>query len=96
MAKSSCAEVRSHLYVALDLSYIPQASFQKIKVQAEEVARIIGGFKKLPFKTKSKAREPTKQVDNVRRKLRLFRPRNSRHSALITHYSGTCDKLFRN
>ncbi len=45
MAKSSCAEVRSHLYVALDLDYIAQGSFQKIRVQAEEVARIIGGLR---------------------------------------------------
>jgi four helix bundle protein len=45
MAKSSCAEVRSHLYVALDLDYLTQPTFQKIKAQAEEVARIIGGLR---------------------------------------------------
>jgi four helix bundle protein len=45
MAKSSCAEVRSHLYVALDLNYMPQACFQKIRAQAEEVARIIRGLR---------------------------------------------------
>lgn len=45
IAKSSCAEVRSHLYVALDLDYLPERTFEKIKTQAEEVARIIGGLK---------------------------------------------------
>jgi len=45
IAKSSCAEVRFDLYVALDLNYIPQASFQKIRAQAEEVARIISGLR---------------------------------------------------
>ena len=45
MAKASCAEVRSHLYVALDLDYLAQGSFQKIRAQAEEVARITGGLR---------------------------------------------------
>ncbi len=45
MAKSSCAEVRSHLYVALDLDYLSSESFNKAMNQAEEVARIVGGLK---------------------------------------------------
>jgi four helix bundle protein len=46
IAKSSCAEVRSQLYVALDIQYLPESIFKKLKLQAEEVARIIGGLRK--------------------------------------------------
>ena len=56
IAKSSCAEVRSHLYVALDLDYLTQGSFQKIKAQAEEVARIIGGLR-ISVQNKIKSRK---------------------------------------
>jgi four helix bundle protein len=59
MAKSSCAEVRSHLYVALDLDYLAQESFQKIKAQAEEVARIIGGLR-ISVQKKSKTQKSNK------------------------------------
>jgi len=45
MTKSSCAEVRSHLYVALDLDYLSRDSFDRAMCQAEEVARIVGGLK---------------------------------------------------
>ena len=38
-AKASCAEVRSQLYVALDIGYIDDATFQKLREQAEEVGR---------------------------------------------------------
>src|SRR4051812_44663761 len=44
IAKSSCAEVRSQLYVALDAGYLAQQRFELLFVQAEEVARIIGGL----------------------------------------------------
>jgi four helix bundle protein len=44
-AKSSCAEVRSHLYVALDAGYLDKASFDLLIQQAEEVARIVGGLR---------------------------------------------------
>ncbi|MBI5668260.1 MAG: four helix bundle protein [Chloroflexi bacterium] len=45
IAKGSCAEVRSQLYIALDTGYLTQADFQKLITQAEEVARIIGGLR---------------------------------------------------
>jgi len=43
IAKGSCAEVRSQLFVALDVSYLRTADFQKLMSEAEEVGRIVGG-----------------------------------------------------
>jgi len=44
-AKASCAEVRTHLYVAFDIGYLDQRSFDQLLAQAEEVGRIIGGLR---------------------------------------------------
>ena len=44
-AKSSCAEVRSQLYVALDVHYLPDTTFNAIMAQAHEVARVVGGLR---------------------------------------------------
>ncbi|NTW68463.1 MAG: four helix bundle protein [Chlorobiaceae bacterium] len=45
IAKGSCAEVKSQLYVALDAEYLDKPMFQQLKNQAEEVSRIIGGLR---------------------------------------------------
>jgi four helix bundle protein len=45
IAKSSCAELRSQLYIALDIGYIDQIKFKQLLNQAEEVARIISGLR---------------------------------------------------
>ena len=45
VAKSSCAELRSHLYVAFDAGYLGQTDFDQLLAQAQEVARIIGGLR---------------------------------------------------
>jgi four helix bundle protein len=44
-AKASCAEVRSQLYVALDVGYIDIRTFQELRTQSEEVGRIVGGLR---------------------------------------------------
>jgi four helix bundle protein len=45
VAKASSAEVRSLLYVALDVEYLAQDLHVKLRHQAEEVGRIIAGLK---------------------------------------------------
>ena len=45
IAKSSCAEVRSHLYVALDAKYIGETEFNEIMSLAIEVGKIVGGLR---------------------------------------------------
>ncbi|MBH8572460.1 four helix bundle protein [Nostocaceae cyanobacterium CENA369] len=45
IAKASCAELRSQLYVALDVNYIQQSEFNQVLNQAQEVGRIIGGLR---------------------------------------------------
>lgn len=45
ISKSSCAEVRSHLYVALDLHYLSPDVFSRLMAQADEVARIVGALR---------------------------------------------------
>ena len=44
-AKGSCAELRSQLYVALDVGYLDQAKFEKLSALADEVARVLGGLR---------------------------------------------------
>lgn len=45
IAKASCAEVRSQLYVALDVGYVEQTEFNELMTQATEVGRILGGLR---------------------------------------------------
>ena len=45
IAKASCAELRSQLYVALDVGYLTDDAFNVLIAQADEVARIIGGLR---------------------------------------------------
>ncbi len=44
IAKGSCGEVRSQIYLALDCGYVSENEFQNIKSKAEEVSKLIQGF----------------------------------------------------
>jgi len=44
IAKGSCGELRSMLYLAVDLSYINDKNFNLMYNQATEVSKIISGF----------------------------------------------------
>lgn len=43
-SKGSCAEVKSHLYAALDQEYISKRTFDVLYGKADETGRLIGGF----------------------------------------------------
>ena len=45
IAKGSCAELRSQLYVAVDAGYLKQDDFDALLDTAVEVARIVGGLR---------------------------------------------------
>ena len=45
IAKGSCAEVRSQLYVAYDVGYVSNNEFDKLKKLTEELSKIIGGLR---------------------------------------------------
>lgn len=45
IAKGSCAEVRSQLYIASDIGYIDQNCFNELYVLISEISRIIGGLR---------------------------------------------------
>lgn len=44
IAKGSAAEVRSQLYLALDLNYITQETFDDLFSEITEISRLLGGF----------------------------------------------------
>ena len=45
VAKASCAEVRSQLYIALDAEYLDTSAFAALQEAANEVARILNGLR---------------------------------------------------
>ena len=61
-AKASCAEVRSHLYVALDVGYLAEKQFAQILAQAEEVGRILGGLRSAVEKQRNEQRHPPRRI----------------------------------
>ena len=44
LSKGSSAEVKSHLYVALDAHFITETQFKQTYQLADETGRLIGGF----------------------------------------------------
>jgi four helix bundle protein len=45
IAKASCGELRSHIYVAYDAGYIDTPTFNRLLQSTEEAGRIIGGLR---------------------------------------------------
>lgn len=45
IAKGSCAEIRSQLYIALDTGYIDKQQFEHLHDLAFEVSKILGGLR---------------------------------------------------
>lgn len=45
IAKASCAELRSQLYVALDAGYLTQDVFSPLMTKATEVGQVVGGLR---------------------------------------------------
>lgn len=45
IAKGSCAELRTQLYVALDVGYLREPTFKALMAQATEVGQILGGLR---------------------------------------------------
>lgn len=59
IAKGSCGEVRSHLYVAFDLGYLTEAEFEGLLAEAREVGRIVAALRKaVAVSKKGSASEP--------------------------------------
>lgn len=44
IAKGSCGEVRSQLYVAQELEYVDRQEFISAKTQAEDLSKALSGF----------------------------------------------------
>lgn len=45
VAKASCAELRSQLYVASDVGHVHKEDFEALMTLAEEVGKILGGLR---------------------------------------------------
>ena len=56
IAKGSCAELRSQLYVSLDVGHIDLTTFQTLDALAKETSRLVGGLRSAVYKQKMKAK----------------------------------------
>lgn len=52
IAKGSCAEVSSQLYLAFDVGYLTQEQFNILNAKTKEISRIIGGLRSSIHKQK--------------------------------------------
>lgn len=60
-AKGSCAETRSHLYVAFDVGHLPRDEFEQLLRQAEEVGKIVGGLRAAVQRQREQAKKEKKR-----------------------------------
>ncbi len=44
ISKASCGELRSHLYIALDIDYIDKSKFDNLYNQSEAISKSLAGF----------------------------------------------------
>jgi len=58
VAKASCAEVRSQLYIAYDIGYLNETQFSQLLSQAQEVNRILGGLRSAVDKQRNQQLKP--------------------------------------
>ncbi len=54
VAKASCGEVRSILYVAMDIGYVNESEFNALHKLVEEISRILGGLRVSLERTKGR------------------------------------------
>ncbi|HZW08807.1 MAG TPA: four helix bundle protein [Phycisphaerales bacterium] len=56
VAKASCAELRSHVYVALDAQHLSPDRADEIMRLAEQTSRVVSGLRTLVARTRTKPR----------------------------------------
>ena len=56
ISKGSCAELRSQLYVSLDVGHIDLRTFEALDASARETSRVIGGLRAAVYKQKMKVK----------------------------------------
>lgn len=60
IAKGSCGELRSHLYVALDAGYLQEDMFDSVMSDAKDLGQILGGLRvAIAKQRKARLRHPT-------------------------------------
>ena len=45
IAKASCAEVKSQIYIAYDIGYLDEIMFNQCLQKTDEIAKILGGLR---------------------------------------------------
>ena len=82
-AKASCAETRSQLYVAHDIGYIGRSEFDRLLLQAEEVARLIGGLRAAVQRQREQVKKNSSQRVRSERNATRVRASKTQSSPLI-------------